>query len=193
VSDDGYSWNTSLPSMPRARAFPVVVNTGTPEYLLVAGGYSHNQVAVEVLMEGQWWILPSVPCKSLQNCCSIKCCPYAIIHSGKLCFLNAYCDLQALLASRRKPNSALRSTPNNLWSELISRGGVFSFQGQLLYFLNDELRLSFDDSLVTIGGAVDSCNEYLIHRGKMVFVSNINGFCVIYTASIQGTVKVSDM
>jgi hypothetical protein len=43
VSDDGYSWNTSLPSMPTAREFPIVVNTGTPEYLLVAGGYPCDQ------------------------------------------------------------------------------------------------------------------------------------------------------
>jgi hypothetical protein len=88
VSDDGYSWNTSLPPMPTARVWPGVVNTGTPEYLLVVGGHPCEEV-VEVLMEGQWWSLPYTYYHGL-----------ATIHCGTLHIRAVYCDLQALLASR---------------------------------------------------------------------------------------------
>jgi hypothetical protein len=131
VSDDGYSWNTSLPPMPTARRWPTVVNTGTPEYLLVAGGDPCEKV-VEVFMEGQWWSLLSL---------SYNILPYhdytpATIHGGTLHICNAYCDLQALLASRQPPNSSMISDPDGLWN-VVNHGylDLFHFKGSYFALL----------------------------------------------------------
>jgi hypothetical protein len=184
VSDDGYSWNTSLPPMPTARWWPTVVNTGTPEYLLVAGGHPCGKV-VEVFMEGQWWSLPSLPC------------PYygymnpATIHGGTLHICGAYCDLQSLLASRQPPNNTVRSDPDGLWSvvndEFNRSFGFFSFQGQSLCSTDKELRVNYDDSLVTIGRAIG--NYYMLISGELIKTEwTLSGCSMFYTASIKGTI-----
>ena len=51
VSDDGSKWESSLPPLPTARKDPLVVNTGSPEYLIVIGAEERN---VDVLMGEQW-------------------------------------------------------------------------------------------------------------------------------------------
>ena len=45
---DNDTWHCSLPPMMTGRRYPVVVNTGTPEHLVVAGGY-HCAEPIEVL------------------------------------------------------------------------------------------------------------------------------------------------
>jgi hypothetical protein len=161
VSDDGCSWNsTSLPPLPRAKAWPTVVNTGAPEYLLVAGGWPPSQVlVVEVLMEGQWWTLPSLPSPFYHGCQSI-------VHNGNLYIDNVHCDLQALLASCGNPN---RAAPDNLWrKQEFGCDGVISLQGQLLYWFGSNLCLSYNDTLVAMGITLRDGLKYLFHDGKLV-------------------------
>ena len=72
VSDDGITWQDSLPSLPTRRDCPMVVTVGrNPEYLVVAGGCDYSSEwkclpTVEVLAEGQWYVhspvLPSLLC-----------------------------------------------------------------------------------------------------------------------------------
>ena len=59
ASDGGTSWqqSESLPPLSMACSMPAIINTGSPEYLLVAGGYDSNLeplVRVDVLIEKQW-------------------------------------------------------------------------------------------------------------------------------------------
>lgn len=67
--DDGYSWSPSLPPMLKERSFPTVVNTGTPEYLLVTDGCAESYFdgAVEVLIGEQWWTAVSAPHFSIKH------------------------------------------------------------------------------------------------------------------------------
>lgn len=69
VSDDGHSWKQSalLPRLPTACHSAALLNTGTPEYLILAGGYADNFVplnTVAVLVELQWFSLPTLPSPS---------------------------------------------------------------------------------------------------------------------------------
>ena len=87
---DNDAWHCSLPPMPTCRYDPVVVNTGTPEYLVVAGGYqfwADPIEVVEVLMEGQW-----VSCAPLYFNPNHGC-----IHNGNLYFSGQYCQLESLV------------------------------------------------------------------------------------------------
>jgi hypothetical protein len=181
VSDDGYSWNTSLPPMPTARMWPTVVNTGTPEYLLVAGGDPSRDKVVEVLMEGQWWSLPSLPYTHFVY-------GAATIHGRTLHISGVYCDLQALLASRQAPNNTVRSDPDGLWSEFhfFHLFHPVSFQGKLLCSIDNELLVSYDDSLVSIGRAVGKTLNNI--GGELINIQGTSsGYC-FYTACIEGTI-----
>ena len=110
---DNDAWYCSLPPMPTGRKHPVVVNTGTPEYLVVAGGYKYyyaNPVeVVEVLMEGQW----------------VSCAPLYSkptdggIHNGNLyfsCYRSSvvYCQLESLVKECVQPNGV--SDTGELWN-----------------------------------------------------------------------------
>ena len=103
VSDDGKTWQDSLPPLPTRRACPMVVTVGrNPEYLVVAGGCDFSPEwkylpTVEVLAEGQWYTLQSfpVPCVVRNHC----------FHNGKLFMtLNSrrclvfFCEVETLLA-----------------------------------------------------------------------------------------------
>jgi hypothetical protein len=60
VSDDGRKWEPSLPPLPIASGNPLVVNTGSPECLIVIGGQIvENCIDVHVLMCEQW--MPAQP------------------------------------------------------------------------------------------------------------------------------------
>lgn len=65
ASGDGINWQPSLPPMPTKRFSPVAVNTGDPEYLVVAGGvvpFSHMIADVaEVWLGKEWATLQPLP------------------------------------------------------------------------------------------------------------------------------------
>ena len=98
---DNDAWHCSLPPMPTGREYPVVVNSGTPEYLVVAGGDHCAQPieVVEVLIEGQW-----VSCAPLYSKPSD-----GGIHNGNLyfnCERNpvVYCQLESLVKAYVQPD-----------------------------------------------------------------------------------------
>ena len=127
---DNDAWHCSLPPMPTGRKYPVVVNTGTPEYLVVAGGYPYHAdpIEVEVLMEGQW-----VSCAPLYS----KPRHGAGIHNGNLYFSCpdrdsvVYCQLESLVKACVQPDGV--SDTGGLWNCLqCSKSrqgtlGIFAF------------------------------------------------------------------
>ena len=62
VSDDGSKWEPSLPSLPIACEKPLVVNTGSPEYLIVIGGQIVEDV--NVMIGEQWLAAEPMPLNS---------------------------------------------------------------------------------------------------------------------------------
>ena len=113
---DNDAWHCSLPPMPTDRYHHVVVNTGTPEYLVVAGGYQYQAKTkevedlevVEVLMEGQW-----VSCAPLYSYPS-----GGGIHNGNLYFClrssMVYCQLESLVKACVQPDGV--SDIGGLWN-----------------------------------------------------------------------------
>ena len=68
ASEDGMKWqqSESLPPLPTPCKQPAVINTGSPEYLIVAGGYRDSWQfspldTVYVLREGQWFLVQRLP------------------------------------------------------------------------------------------------------------------------------------
>ena len=83
VSKDGTEWrqSESLPPLPTPCQKPAVINTGSPEYLIVAGGYAEILLykaldTVFVIGDRQWFFVGHLPI------------PYGIfkftIHNGNL-------------------------------------------------------------------------------------------------------------
>ena len=61
-SDNGIDWELSLPPLPTPRSSPSVVNTGSPEYLIVAGGAGDvGATHVDVLKGEQWMSAQPLP------------------------------------------------------------------------------------------------------------------------------------
>ena len=108
---DNDTWHCSLPPMMTGRLYPVIVNTGTPEYLVVTGGYHCAQPieVVEVLMEGQW-----------VSCAPLYSKPrYGGIHNGNLYFSGerwfvVYCQLESLVKACVQPDGV--SDIGGLWN-----------------------------------------------------------------------------
>ena len=142
VSDDCTDWqqSDSVPPMPLACREPTVVNTGTPEYLLVLGGYDGNFKAVDrvdVLIDKQWLSLQPLPmpCRFLKS----------TLHNGNL-FLTGrgvglscavYCKLDSLFTAceQAKAGKLDTTTPAPLWRTLDKPKPAYtpvSFGGQLV-------------------------------------------------------------
>ena len=109
---DNDAWHCSLPPMPTCRYNPVVVNTGTPEYLVVAGGYQYTRPieVVDVLMEGQW-----------VSCAPLYSYPRGgALHNGNLyfscpdSFSVVYCQLESLVKACVQPDGV--SDTGELWN-----------------------------------------------------------------------------
>ena len=113
VSEDGTKWqqSESLPPLPTRCQQPAVINTGSPEYLLVAGGYRHSIPfgmldTVYVLGEWQWFFVQRlpVPCGAINF----------TIYNGNL-YLSGremstcYCKVDSLIAA----------------CDLVTSGGTF--------------------------------------------------------------------
>lgn len=140
LSEDGTNWHqsASVPPMPLACREPTVVNTGSPEYLLVCGGYDNDFRAVDrvdVLINEQWLSLQPLP----QPCRFMK----SAIHNGNL-FLTGrgigfscafYCKLDSLLAACTKAKTGELNLATPLWKTLDKPKPVYnpvSFGGQLV-------------------------------------------------------------
>ena len=87
ASEDGRKWqrSESLPPLPTPCQWPAVINTGSPEYLIVAGGYANIGYygaldTVFVLSEGQWFLVGHLPV-------SYGILRFSTIHNGNLYLL----------------------------------------------------------------------------------------------------------
>jgi hypothetical protein len=188
VSDDGCSWNTSLPPMPEKLSNSAIVNTGntgTTECLIVG----HGNTCLG-LREGQWWTLASFPIENIScTLCNLT------MQRGKLYMFDfdgniAHCNLMSLLASH-KPDT------KSPWS-CVSQCGMWcrsvSFQNQLLSWSSRELRVCYDESLVTIW----TCEDEVYSVSSLQFydyqvmglpggkLAMIEYGSIDYTASIKG-------
>lgn len=140
ASEDCTEWQQSdyVPPMPLACREPTIVNTGTPEYLLVLGGYDGNFKAVDrvdVLIDGQWLSLQPLPtpCRFLKS----------TIHNGSL-FLTSrgvgfssavYCRLDSLLTACKQARVGKLDMTTQLWKTLEKPKPAYnpvSFGGQLV-------------------------------------------------------------
>ncbi len=100
TSDTGRNWQPSLPPMPTKRYRSSAINVGTPECLVVAGGYDAHYnclVTVELLQEWQWSTVQPLP----KQCYVMR----SALHDGKLYFGIAghisdacyyYCEVNSL-------------------------------------------------------------------------------------------------
>ena len=109
------SWQQSLPPMPTPRRRVCAVNTGLPEYLIVASGKGRSSDSlldtVEVLMGDQWFSLPSIPKPSSDMS--------AIIYNGNLYFMRGfYCTLESLLSSCVLAENGALDKEDPLWKDL---------------------------------------------------------------------------
>ena len=123
VSDDGITWQDSLPPLPTRRACPMVVTVGrNPEYLVVAGGCDFSPEwkylpTVEVLAEGQWYTLQSfpVPCV-VGNHCFHNGKLFMTLNSRRFTYSVFFCEVETLLAqctecvAGKEPRSSLWKT-----------------------------------------------------------------------------------
>ena len=156
VSKDGTKWqqSESLPPLPTPCHQPAVINIGSPEYLIVAGGHRHNldllysaltMDTVYVLSEGQWVLVQRLPVP----CAGIK---FTILNGNLYLSGSAlptcYCRVASLIAACESVKSA--GTCEILWrtveKESLTRYPV-SFGQQLV-------------SVNTFGGARTNAEIY---------------------------------
>ncbi len=103
TSTTGRDWKPSLRAMPTRRYYPSSVSGGSPEVLVVAGGYggSHYEYldVVEVLLNDHWTTADSLP----SSCWNMR----STFHEGNFYFTGGLgkreilfiCTLESLLAS----------------------------------------------------------------------------------------------
>ena len=150
TSDTGSNLQSSLPPMPTKRYLPSAINTGDPEYLVVAGGRGVSLDildTVEVLAEEQWLTVQPLPGR---RCYGMK----STLHNGKVYFMGGaeqgcdvyYCKVKDLLSGIS-------------WSQLEvpSRGSFPASFGQQL--------IAFDRNFKVL--AHSSLTQSWVRVGKM--------------------------
>ena len=112
TSEDGISWQPSLLPMPTCRYGVAAISTGSPEYLIVAGGYGNDNQPVDnvevLLVEEQWVTVESLPYY-----------PHGFympgIHNGNVYLVSNregyYCKLSMLLSAIAKVTSNKEANP----------------------------------------------------------------------------------
>ena len=178
-SDAGTNWQPSIQEMPTKRWGAAAMNTGTPEYLVVAGGVGVGVTyldTVEVFTGKEWCTVESLP----KPCCYLKWTS----HEGKYYLYGGdhrntaiySCDIKLLLKSCEQ--SGVNKTPFPLWSQFPLPSKYSSLA-------------SFGQHLISIGGisntsttnrspdilALSPLSQSWVHVGKLPI-----GICT--TASI---------
>ena len=150
TSADGTRWEKSLPPMPTSRSAVAVVNPGTPDCLVVIGGYCSGRypvTAVEVLLEGEWFSLQSLPCP-------VRGYVRATLHNGNLYLTSDYaqdmyyCRLESLLTTRDRTKIA------GLWKKMNSPSFILKSIGQHLvaFGCHGVINLRPFDNMFRLGG-----------------------------------------
>lgn len=142
ASDTGAKWQVlhSLPPLHSRRISPTVLNTGIPEFLVVAGGRGEDisvPYKVEVLVEGQWLMTdePLFKCP-IQTITLHNRSLYSTAFRGHEAY---YCSLKSLIASCSPPDASKEVDSNiaPLWKKLPLPGissnlGMVSFHQRLM-------------------------------------------------------------
>ena len=139
LSTTGMNWQQSIPEMLTERSRPSAVNTGTPEYIVVAGGVGVGNSyldIVEVFTGKEWCTVepPPKPCYYLKW----------TSHEGKFYLCGDYvysCDSKTFLESCEQSDGSKRPFP--LWSNF-----------QMPFELSSPT--SFGQHLISIGGITES-------------------------------------
>lgn len=129
ASTDGINWELSLPHLSEKRSLSCLANTGSPEYLVVIGGYGLENVhhwidKVEVLIGDQWLSIQPLP---IGKYCDV--CKGSLVHNGYLylsvglssCTDGAifYCKVESLVEHAKAALGGISQlNSRNLWQEL---------------------------------------------------------------------------
>lgn len=187
VSSDGIVWEASLPPMTYARSSAAVVNAGSPECLVVAGGYRDN--TVEILREEQWSVVEPVPKCNFYD--RLKCVchrdVFFVAGEGSAYGKIYYCYLNSLLAA---PAIVPGEEPTtNLWKQLdcrIRKFGIASFGGYLVVWTDHEHFYAyspFSQSWTCVGDLPCSLFHTLMIDGELVFMEHRG---MVVKASLRG-------
>ncbi len=126
TSTTGLDWKPSLRAMPTRRSFPSSVSGGSPEVLVVAGGWggSHDEMldVVEVLLNDHWTTADSLP----SSCCYMQ----STFHEGNFYFTGGWgkreilfiCSLESLTASA----SNGRTRTQTIWRTVTTLTAIFA-------------------------------------------------------------------
>ena len=138
ASDDGTNWQQSefLPPLSVACSYPTIINTGSPEYLLVAVGPEFTY-RVDVLIEKQW--VSILPLPKLR----IRRIYHSTIHNENLYLggtrdFASYCRLDSLLTACDQARTGERDTTAATWRPLncpLLLSDFASFGKQLVVFI----------------------------------------------------------
>lgn len=170
ASEDGSKWQPFSPPMLKECRLPIVVNTGTPEYLLVVSCRDENyETTFQVLVNGQWSIVSSAWSASAWG--PIDCLN---LHNGYIyvakCSKISYCNLQALV-ELRIDNTGLCF--DDLWRlhafiPYPSSSRLVSFGKQLLLFSGSTCSLVYNQNVIETG--CDVIKTGCDHEGQLVHV-----------------------
>ena len=129
----GTNWEPSLPPMPTSRLYSSALNTGSPECLVVSGGFKGGFMnVVEILKDNEWLSVQPLP----KTCSCLK----STLHKGRLYLMGGYeqgpsvfhCKLESLLNENYTQEM---SHSSGLWSELqthLELSSPSSFANQLI-------------------------------------------------------------
>ena len=158
TSTTGLDWKTSLPAMPTCRSMTSSVSGGSPEVLVVAGGYdSHNEYldVVEVLLGDHWMTAYSLPtpCRNMRS----------TFHEGNFYFTGGYdkekilfvCSLESLTASA----SDNRTTTGTVWREMTTPIETFAIASFLSNLISIDIRSSIRSYLSTARSWIETACE----------------------------------
>ena len=116
TSDAGHNWNPSLPPMPTQRSYSAVVNTVSPECLVVVGNFGAlplAQGAIDILIGKQWTTVDHWNGSI-----------WATLHNGRLYFNNLqaihHCDVEKLIAYCTQLKTDQPHNSASLWSKIAS-------------------------------------------------------------------------
>ncbi len=125
TSTTGLDWKPSLRAMPTLRSFPSSVSGGSPEVLVVAGGWgSHYEDldVVEVLLNDHWTTADSLP----SSCWGMR----STFHEGNFYFTGGHgkreilfiCTLESIIASA----SNGRTRRQTIWRTVTTLTAIFA-------------------------------------------------------------------
>ncbi len=215
VSADGINWRQSLPPRRIKRRGVSVINTGSPECLVVVGGcLAHKSAdvdAVEVLVNEEWFIVQHLP-NSVKD-------PKCYVHNGTLIVVSridddpAYCcHVESLLASCVPSQGGEKASQScdtwksfNKLDELCMSWSRFSsflsFQQQLVAFTRYSIEMfcPFSQTWIKLGNLPEV--EYGFYNGLTSMVLTTGDIAIlvkapqefditVYTASFKSKLRL---